>query len=895
MDIFSIFGRIVTDNSKANKDIDETTKKAGDSQSKLSKYFDKIGESAKKAFQNDGVEKFGSSLDDLTENVKNQQSKLDALKEKYKDLYLTHGKNSEEARACAKEIEELSKELKENKDRLQEAEKSANEFDQSLENVADESERTEGKLSSTLKKIGAAVIAAFSITAIISFGTSLVNLAATAESSFAKVSTLLDTATTDMTAYFDDIKQASSETGVAFDKFSEAVYQAISASVDQEEAVAFTTQAVHLAKGGFTETATAVDILTTAMNAYGPAAGTAAEISDKLITTQNLGKTTVDELANNMGRVIPTANMYGVSIDTVCSAYAEMTKNGIATAESTTYLNSMINELGASGTTASNAIKDALGMSFKEAMEAGYSLTDVLAILQEKADATGVSMGDMFGSQEAAKAAATLQQNANDFDAIMQRMASSAGATEEAYEKVTNTFEARSEKLKTQFQNIGISIGNTVLPVLIKITDMIDDKMPEIEEAIGAISPLLESVFDAFLPIFQVLGELFSVGIQIISVVLPSLFQVLQPLLNLLSPILDLLQPIMSIIESLMGPLTSLLVMQLEPVVELVAYLLESILPVLQSSLEWLSDFIATYLNPAIQFGLDSNMGAISNFVGQLKVLIDGVVLFISGTLDVIMGIANVFIALFNGDFESAGEALMQILTGLGNMIGGLLQAAFFNFIYLITNNLDQIRQFFSNWGTNISNFFSNLWQSSIDTAKLKVEFLKNTITNILQSAADMIHGIVERIRGFFNFEFQIPGIKMPHFTITPSGWNMSKLLQGEIPKLGVEWYAKAMDDGMIMDQPTIFGINGNRLMGGGEAGSETVVGTQSLMEMIQGAVDSRIGSSLSELTDLVLQIVNLMLSGSGDIILPIYLGTELIDERIIKAQELQALRTGGR
>lgn len=928
MNLFKIFGQILIDNSKANKEIDKTTQQAEKSESKISKAFEKIGQKVTESFKSEKPKEFGESLEKLTGKMSSQQSKLDALKTKYKDLYLTHGKNSEEAKACAKEIEELSNELQKNKEKLQAAEKSADDFDKSLDNVADGSERTEGRLSGVFKKIGAAVLAAFSIGAIVTFGSQLVQLASNAETAFAKVSTLLNTASTDMTAYFDDIKSASSSTGVAFTEFSEAVYQSISASVDQEKAVAFTTDAVKLAKAGFTETTTSVDILTTTMNAYGDAAGTATEISDKLITTQNLGKTTVDELATNMGRVIPTANMYNVGLNTLCASYAEMTKNGIATAESTTYLNSMINELGASGTTAANTIQNKLGMSFAEAMQSGYSLTDILNLLQDEANATGVSLADMFGSQEAAKAAATLQRNASDLDSIIESMANSTGATEEAYEKVTNTFEARTQKLKTQFENIGITVGNAILPVLIKTTDAIEEKMPEIEAMIESFSPLLESMFDSVIPpalqlietVFpsivslltmlmpyvsqigstvlpiavQLLEMLLPAVLQIIETVLPNLLQLIQPILDLLSPLLDLLQPILNVVVALIEPLVSLLIVQLQPIIELVVYLIEGILPPLTEALTWLADFIES-MTPMIEDFASSSMQIWTDFYNQFRFLIDGIVLFISGALNVIMGIVNVFIAVFNGDFESAGQALMQILEGLGNMILGLIEAAFFNVIASIMNGCAGIGEFFNNWGSKISNFFSNLWNNSIETARTKIEFLKNTITNILSSAADLVGGIVERMKGFFDFEFKIPSMKMPHFNINPTGWNLSKLLEGQIPKLGIEWYAKAMDDGMIMNRPTVFGINGNRLMAGGEAGSETVVGTQSLMEMIQTAVDSRLEGYLSRVIDLLIQIVNLIQSGNGDIILPVYIGTEMIDERIIRASELQALRTGGR
>lgn len=110
------------------------------------------------------------------------------------------------------------------------------------------------------------------------------------EKSFAKVSTLLDSSSTDFDKYKKDIKNASKEMGVSVGEYSEAVYQSISAGVDQAKAVEFTTQAVKLAKGGFTETATAVDLMTTIMNSYGDKAGDVNSIMDSLINTQNKGK-----------------------------------------------------------------------------------------------------------------------------------------------------------------------------------------------------------------------------------------------------------------------------------------------------------------------------------------------------------------------------------------------------------------------------------------------------------------------------------------------------------------------------------------------------------------------------------------------------------------------------
>ena len=125
------------------------------------------------------------------------------------------------------------------------------------------------------------------------------------ETAFAKVSTLLDESVTGFAEYKESIIKASGETGVAVNDLAESVYGSISAGVDASKAVQFTTDAVKLAKGGFTDTAKAVDVMTTAINGYKLKTEDATKISDMLITTQNLGKTTVDELSSSMGAVIP--------------------------------------------------------------------------------------------------------------------------------------------------------------------------------------------------------------------------------------------------------------------------------------------------------------------------------------------------------------------------------------------------------------------------------------------------------------------------------------------------------------------------------------------------------------------------------------------------------------
>ena len=252
------------------------------------------------------------------------------------------------------------------------------------------------------------------------------------EAAFAKASTLLSG--NDLEKYFEGLIDISNRTGVAFADLAESMYSALSAGVDQENVLEFVENSVKLSKGGFTQTATAIDIVTTALNAYDMEMEDATHIQDVLITTQNKGKTTVDELAHNMGKIIPTAKSVNVEFDQLGAMFATVTSNGVATAEATTYLNGMINELGSSGSTAEKAMMAATegtvlaGKKFSEISAMGYDVTDVLKLMSDEAAKSGQSLADMFSSSEASKAANILLSNIDGFKQNIEAMADSTGA-----------------------------------------------------------------------------------------------------------------------------------------------------------------------------------------------------------------------------------------------------------------------------------------------------------------------------------------------------------------------------------------------------------------------------------------------------------------------------------
>lgn len=187
--------------------------------------------------------------------------------------------------------------------------------------------------------------------------------------------------------------------------------------------------------------------------------------------------------------------------------------------------------------------------------------------------------------------------------------------------------------------------------------------------------------------------------------------------------------------------------------------------------------------------------------------------------------------------------------TFIDNLTGGKLSAVADKF----KSKMSEAKQAVLNKISEIKNSFSSGLGNAYSIVTNILGNIKNKFSSILEGAKNIVSNAINRIKSFFNFSWSLPKLKLPHISISGS----FSLTPPSVPHFGIEWYKKAMDDGMIMNQPTIFGYNAksNQFLAGGEAGSETVVGTQSLMDMIRVAVNEE-NASLLEKLDRILTIL---------------------------------------
>ena len=495
------------------------------------------------------------------------------------------------------------------------------------------------------------------------------------------------------------IMQLSTDTGIAAEDVAVATYGAISAGVDVSKSVEFVSTANALAVGGFTDMATSVDVLTTTLNAYGDKAGTAESISDKLITTQNLGKTTVNELASSMGKVIPAASAYGVSVDNLCASYVAMTKGGIATAESTTYMKSMLNELANSSSNVGEILQEKTGKSFGQLMQSGYSLADVIDILGQSVDGDSEKFAQLWGSTEAGTGAlAILNGGTADFNNTLKEMQNSTGAASSAMDKMNDTSAHKMQVAMNDMKNAAIELGGAFAPVLSGIASVV-----------GGVARAFSSL---------------PGPVQTVIAVILGVIAVISPLLIAIGSVISLVGQIAPVLGLAKGAIAEINAVMLANPIGLVI----AAIAALVAGFVYLWNNCEGFRNFWINLW-ENIKSVVSTAIENVKGFLSGVVDFIS----------------------SNWQSLLTLLT---NPIAGAFE--------LIYNNCDGFRAFIDGFIGNIKSIVSNMWnaivgffQSAWNTISGVMQSIWNTIVSIWNSIVETVRPLLEAFKYLFDTIFQ--------------------------------------------------------------------------------------------------------------------------------------------
>jgi phage-related protein len=250
------------------------------------------------------------------------------------------------------------------------------------------------------------------------------------------------------------------------------------------------------------------------------------------------------------------------------------------------------------------------------------------------------------------------------------------------------------------------------------------------------------------------------------------------------------------------------------------------------------------FIKNAVSTALDAISTTVSN-------IWNAIVGFLTPILE---GIKNTFTTVWNAIKSTISTALNAIQTTISSILNSIKST--------FTSVWNSIKSTVSNVINGVKSTISSGLNAAKSTVSGVLNSIKAAFSNVWNGCKSVVSNAINHIKSIMHFSWSLPKLKLPHISISGS----FSLTPPSVPHFGIEWYKKAMDDGMIMNQPTIFGYNAksNQFLAGGEAGSETVVGTQNLMDMIQEAVNNAgSGSGDSEATRALLEaIFNWMRNG---------------------------------
>lgn len=345
------------------------------------------------------------------------------------------------------------------------------------------------------------------------------------------------------------------------------------------------------------------------------------------------------------------------------------------------------------------------------------------------------------------------------------------------------------------------------------------------------IDNFVETIKNFFSEAWDTIVNIISVAIQLIASILDAAFQIITlPFRfiweNCKEIIFDVWENIKSAVSTAIEFVRSVITTVFTTIRDFFISIWESIKSVFTTVWNAILEFITPIIE-AIKEKITEKFNYIKNTISVTINTIKSIITTVWNAIsNVISSVVNTIKNVVTSVFDNLKNGVKTIWEGIKNYI-----------ITPISNAFDKIKSVVSNIKSTVVNTFNNL-KSSVTSVFTNI---KNAITTPIEKAKDVISGIVDKIKGFFNFKIEFPKIKLPHFSIKPKGWKVGDLLEGSIPKLGIEWYAK----GAILKKPTIFGTNGNNVMVGGEKGTEAIAPISELLKYVKLGVDESLRETL--------------------------------------------------
>lgn len=439
--------------------------------------------------------------------------------------------------------------------------------------------------------------------------------------------------------------------------------------------------------------------------------------------------------------------------------------------------------------------------------------------------------------------------NTNDGfrEAVTNAWESVKEAVSTAIEAIKGFFTGLVDSIKQAWENIKTAISEKI--------DVIKETVTNVFTAIAdTVSAVWETIKNAVQVAIMFIGEIISAAFQIITMPWMFIWE------NCKEYIIAAWEFIKNAVSTALDAISTTISNIWNAIVGFLTPILDGIKNTFTTIWEAIKTAVSTAINN-IQTVITTVWNAIVSF---LKPILEGVKNTFTTVWNAIKSTISTVLNAIQTTITNIWNAIKTTVTNVINSIKSVISSVFNAIKSTISSILNSIKSTFTSVWNSIKSTVSNVINGVKSTISSGLNAAKSTVSNVLgaikekfssifEGAKNIVSNAINRIKSFFNFSWSLPHLKLPHISISGS----FSLTPPSVPHFGIDWYKKAMDDGMIMNQPTIFGYNAksNQFLAGGEAGSETVVGTQSLMDMIRIAVNEE-NASLLEKLDRILTIL---------------------------------------
>ncbi len=684
--LFELFGTITIRNSDANKAIDETTQKAQNSETKMSGAFKKIGEAVNQGFKKQPIDNTNNALKGMTETIDKQESDLQKLKDKYVDLYLTHGKNSKEAKACAGEIAGLSNELNYNKNNLDKAKSAADKLDKSLGDTSNTAASSGSKIKAAFEKIGGAAAKVAKVGAI----------------AITAVATGIGAMTSKAVSYYSDYEQLVGGVETLFKESADTV-------------------------------------ITNAANAYKTAGMSANEYMETVTSfsaslLQSLGNDTV-AAASKADMAITdmsdNANKMGTDMEAIQNAYQGFAKQNY------TMLDNL--KLGYGGTRSEmeRLLEDATQLSGVEFDINSYAdIVDAIHVVQNEMGITGTT---------AKEAATTIQGSISSMKSAWTNFMTGMADPDQDFDALLDNL---VDSVVTVADNLIPRIAATLPRLVNGLISLIQALVPQIPGILSQLLPaIITGATDLINGIVAVLPQLISILLQSLPALIDGVVQIFNNIIEALPQIIQMLcDALPELIPLLISAAAQMILGLCEALPEIIKAIIDALPSVLTSIVSSLIENLPLLIQGAVQLII----GLVKAFPQIFIVMFKSIPTIVKQLVDSFKKAFPDVAEWFGNKFHVAVERIKKVFSVVGDFFKGIwsgIKDAFGSvgtwFHDTFSKAWQKVKDVFSKGGE----VFSGIKEGIDKTFKEVVNAIIKGINTIISKPFETINNVFSRLK----------------------------------------------------------------------------------------------------------------------------------------------------